>query len=348
MGRVDADEILARRMTNLLLTRTGESPADVTEWFAALQAQDLGSGKWTIGVRTGQTESEVDASIAAGEILRTWPMRGTIHFVHPANARGLLDLTGRRAFTGVKRRWDNLGLDQQTVYRAADVLQEYLQDGPRTRSACRTALEAAGINTDRVAYHLLWHTSQLGITCIGPNEGSEQTFVLLDQWAPEQRTPQDPLATLARRYFRSHGPTTLKDFQGWTGLTMSSARNGVLAADLRSDGDLFYVDADIDPIPEALLLPGFDEYLLGFKDRSLFMRPQDMQAVVPGGNGMFRATAVHRGRVLGTWSKRVLSKKVVITVTPLGSVNASTRSAFEAPLADYARYLGKTAELTWN
>lgn len=347
MGRVDADEILARRMTNLLLTRSGTSPADVTEWFGALQAQDLGSGKWTIGVRTGQTESEVDASIAAGEILRTWPMRGTIHFVNPANTRWLLDLTGTRAFHGVKRRWEILGLDQETVYRAADVLGDFLQDGPRTRSACRSALQAAGIDTSQASYHLLWHTSQLGISCIGPNEGSEQTFVLLDQWAPEQRTPEDPLATLALMYFRSHGPTTLKDFQGWTGLTMTSARQAVQAADLLNDGDLFYAEAHIDPIPEALLLPGFDEYLLGFKDRSLFMDEQDMRVVVPGGNGMFRATAVHRGRVLGTWAKKVLAKRVVVTVTPLRPVTARTRAAFEAPLAAYGRYLGKTPELTW-
>ena len=345
--RVDADEILARRMTNLLLTRTGGTPAEVTDWFGALQAQDLASGKWSIGVRTGQTEQEVDASLADGEILRTWPMRGTIHLIHPHNARWLLDLTGSRAFSGVGKRWEFLGLERDTVFRAGDILRDALADGALTRTQCLAALNDAGISTDKVAYHLLWHTSQRGISCIGPNVGNEQSYVLLDQWAPEQREPEDPAALLATMYYRSHGPTTAKDFQGWTGLTMTVARQAIEAAGLDSDGNLFYFPSSVDPLPEALLLPGFDEYLLGFKDRTLFMEPEDMNAVVPGGNGMFRATAVHRGRVIGTWLRKVLTKKVVVTVTQLRPLNASVRQAFEAPALAYAHYVGKPVELVW-
>jgi hypothetical protein len=344
---VDADEILARRMTNLLLTRPAGSPSEVAAWFGALQAQDLASGKWSIGVRTGLTEAEVDQSLVDGEILRTWPMRGTIHIIHPANARWLLQLTGVRAFSGVAKRWEYLGLDEQTVHRAADVLAETLQAGPLTRSACLAALEDSGITTDKVAYHLLWHAAQRGITCIGPNVGKEQTFVLLDQFAPHQRHPEDPLAELARMFFQSHGPTTAKDFAGWSGLTLTSARQGIERAGLDADGGMVYAPGPIEPLPEALLLPGFDEYLLGYKDRTLFMRPQDMQAVVPGGNGVFRPTAVHRGRVIGTWQRKVLARKVVLTVTPLQRVSAATRRAFERPAADYARYTGKDHQIVW-
>lgn len=340
--------MLARRMTNLLLTRQTPDPAGVADWFGALQAQDLGSGKWSIGVRTGQTEQQVDASFAAGEILRTWPMRGTIHIVHPQNTQWLLDLTGVRAFSGVQRRWEFLGIDRDLVFRAGDVLRDALQDGPLTRSACLAALNDAGIETDKAAYHFLWHTSQRGITVIGPNEGGEQTFVLLDRWAPQQRTPEDPLALLARMYFQSHGPTTAKDFQGWTGLTLTAARQGIRAADLDSDGDLFFVDGPVDPLPEALLLPGFDEYLLGFKDRTAFMAPEHMNAVVPGGNGMFRATAVYRGRVIGTWLRKVLTRRVVVTITPIVPVTATMREAFAAPAEQYAGYVGRDVDLVWD
>ncbi len=345
---MEADEILARRMTNLRLTRRTGSPAAVADWFGALQAQDLGSGKWSIGVRTGLTEAEVDASLAAGEILRTWPMRGTIHIVHPQNTRWLLELTGVRAFNGVRKRWEFLGIDREMVMRAADVLAAALQDGALPRSACLAALNTAGIDTTGTAYHDLWHTAQLGITCIGPNEDGEQTFVLLDQWAPEQRVPDDPLATLARMYFQSHGPTTVKDFQGWTGLTMTAAKQGIQAAGLSCQGNLFFVPADVDPLPQALLLPGFDEYLLGFKDRSAFLEPAHFNAVVPGGNGMFKATAVHRGRVIGTWAKKVLTRKIVVTITPFATVRASVREAFAAPAQDYAAYAGRDVDLVWN
>lgn len=342
-------DILAMRMSNLLLSRPGESPAQVTDWFGAMQAQDLASGKWSLGVRLGCTEADVDAALEAGEVLRTWPMRGTIHLVHPQNTRWLLDLTGVRAFQGVQRRWDFLGLDRQTAHRAADVLGEALQGRRLTRTQCLEVLAEAGIPAvDKGwSYHLLWHTAQLGITCIGPQVNGEQTFVLLDEWAPQQRTPEDPLATLARMYFRSHGPTTVKDFQGWTGLTMTAARRGVAAADLTCDGDLYYVPSDVVDLPKALLLPGFDEYLLGYKDRSLFMDAEHMQAVVPGGNGMFKATAVLEGRVVGTWLRKVLARKVVVTVMPLRTLNASARRSFEAPAAEYGRYLGREAELRW-
>ena len=333
------------RMSNLLLSRPGESPAQVADWFGAMQSQDVGSGKWSLGVRLGLTEAQVDQAFADGEVLRTWPMRGTIHTIHPANARWLLDLTGVRMFMGVEKRWEFLGLDRETVHKAADVLEAALQDGPLTRSECVEALHAAGIPAadNRWTYHLLWHTAQLGITCIGP----DQKFVLLNQWAPEQRRPDDPLATLARMYFQSHGPTTIKDFQGWTGLTMTDARKGVAAADLTNEGELYYVPSEIAELLPALLLPGFDEYLLGYKDRSAFLEPAHFDAVVPGGNGMFKATAVQNGRVIGTWLRKVLAKKVVITITPFGTVSAKARKAFEAPAAAYGRYLGREAELVW-
>lgn len=333
------------RMSNLLLSRPVESPSQVADWFGAMQSQDFASGKWSLGLRLGLTEAEVDEAFARPDVLRTWPMRGTIHTIHPANARWLLDLTGVRTFGGVHKRWEFLGLDRDTAYRAADVLEAALQDGPLTRGECVEALHAAGIPAaDRNwTYHLLWHTSQLGITCMGP----DQKFVLLDQWAPEQRRPDDPLATLAQMYFRSHGPTTLKDFQGWTGLTMTDVRKGVAAADLANEGDLYYVPGDIVDLPPALLLPGFDEYLLGYKDRSAFLEPAHFNAVVPGGNGMFKATAVAHGRVIGTWHRKVLSKRVVITVTPFATVTAKMRTAFEGPAMEYGRYLAREAELVW-
>jgi hypothetical protein len=337
-------------MTSLLLSRPGDSCAQVADWFGAMQSQDLGSGKWSLGLRLGLTEAQVDAALADGEVLRTWPMRRTIHTVLPANTRWLLDLTGVRAFNGVQKRWEVLGLDRDTAHRAAEVLAEALSAGPLTRTQCLAALAAKGIPAAEKgwAYHLLWHTCQLGISCIGPTVGGEQTFVLLEQWAPEQRHPDDPLAALARRYFQSHGPTTVKDFQGWTGLTMTDARKAVTAADLAQDDGLFYFPSDVADLPKALLLPGFDEYLLGFKDRSLFMAPAHFNAVVPGGNGMFKATAVHQGRVIGTWQRRMLSKKVVLTITPLVNVSVSARRAFESPAQDYSTYLGRPVDVHWS
>jgi hypothetical protein len=346
---VTPDEARGRRLTSLRLSRPGTSPAELTDWFGAMQSQDLASGMWSLGVRLpGTAQADVESAIASGEVLRTWPMRGTIHLVHPSNARWMLELTGSRALRGLSARWGYLGLDAATAERAADVLTEALRGRRLTRQECLASLQDAGIDTaGGRAYHLLWHTAQIGVTCLGPNDGSQQTFVLLDEWAPDQRTPdrQEALALLATMFFRSHGPATLADFQRWTGLTLTDCRSGVGDADLRSaelEGRMvLYAEGPVATPPGVLLLPGFDEFILGYRDRSLVLAPGHSDRIVPGGNGMFRPTVVHRGRVVGTWSRKALTRTVRITVEGFEPLKPRVRKALEAPATRYARYLGR-------
>jgi len=350
------EQAVAARLGNLRLSTPGASAADVADWCGALQAQDLTSGKWSLGVRLpGATEADIDAALAAGEVLRTWPMRGTIHLVHPRNARWLVELTGRRALLGLKARWDYLGLDRATVDKAAEVLGATLQGRRLTRSACLQALEDAGIDTSgQRSYHLLWHTAQLGITCIGPNEGTEQTFVRLDEWAPDPLTPsrEEALALLATMYFRSHGPATREDFQRWTALTATDSKQAIAEAGLDSvtvaGQPMYTVASQVPAVPPALLLPGFDEYMLGYKDRSLYMQPEHLRRVVPGGNGMFKATVVEHGRIVGIWHRKVLARSVRVTVTGFGGLSARSRTAIETPAARYAAYLDKPLDLRFD
>lgn len=342
------------RLANLRLSRSGTSARDLTDWFGAMQAQDLASGKWSLGLRLpGATERDIDAALANGEVLRTWPMRGTIHLIHPENARWMLELTGVRALQGLQKRWEYLGLDRTTIDKAADVLGQELRGKRLTRSECLARLADAGIQSGGGrSYHLLWHTAQTGVTCIGPNEGTEQTFVLLDEWAPQQRTLDrtEALTLLARMYFRSHGPTTRADFQGWTGLTAPDTKTAISAADLTratwAGREVFYIPAEYPDPPPALLLPGFDEYMLGYKDRSLFIDPAHARTIVPGGNGMFRATVVARGRVIGTWQRKVLAKRVRITLDLFSAIPKST-AAIQQQAAQYASYLDRDLELVY-
>ena len=184
-------------MAGLLLrphpTARPEDVADVVEWFGAMQAQDAASGLWSLGVRLpGATQDDVSAALERREALRTWPMRGTVHLV-PA-ARRALDAgpDGRAALAGSPRGGGSLGLTVGDGDRAVDVLGAALAGGGRlTRAECLAALRAAGLDTDgQRGYHLLWYASQRGVTCIAPHVGKEQTFVLLDEWAPDPRRPE--------------------------------------------------------------------------------------------------------------------------------------------------------------
>ena len=356
-------EALSLRMHSLLLHgRPGPRPVDVAgvvTWFGAMQAQELGSALWSLGARLpGFTADDVQAALERREALRTWPMRGTLHLVPPRDARWMLELMGQAALADAARRRAYLGLSERDADRAVEVLGEALAGGRRlTRSQCVAALADAGIDpAGQLGYHLLWYASQRGVTCVAPNIGKEQSFVLLDEWVPDPHRPEreEALATMAVRYFRSHGPATRQDFAGWTGLAMADVRRGIaaageaLAAVRVDDREMFLDPALLDGDrtgatgdgPPWLALPGFDEYLLGFKDRSLMLADEHKRAVLPGGNGIFQWTIVRDGRVIGTWRRTAGKTRVTVEVRPLVRLAAADRARIEAALQPYASFVG--------
>ena len=200
-------------------------------------------------------------------------------------------------------------------------------------------------------YHLLWYASQQGVTAIAPHVGKDQTFVLLDDWVPAPNRPEraEALGIIAVRYFRGHGPATRKDFAGWTGLTMTDCRTGIavagddlVAVDVEGAEMIMAAAALSSPAPDDrwLALPGFDEYLLGFKDRSMMAGPAQLAAVIPGGNGVFQSTLVRGGRVMATWKRTTGRKGVTVVVQPLSEFTSRDRHNAEAALQLYADYLG--------
>jgi len=351
---MDEATALSLRMTNLLLRGGGPATvAGVVEWFGAMQAQDVNSGLWSLGVRLGAPLAEINAALERREVLRTWPMRGTVHFVPAADAHWMLDLMGVRVLAGAAKRRETLGLDEKTVDRAVEILGATLAGGGRlTRSECLTALTEGGIElAGQRGYHLLWYSAQRGVTAIAPHVGKEQTFVLLDEWVPEPRRPEreEALGLIAERYFRSHGPATRKDFAGWTGLTMADCKIGIAAA----GAALSTVEVDgvemitgVEPPgatagdDEWLALPGFDEYLLGYKDRSMMADPAQLAAIIPGGNGVFQSTIVRGGRVVATWKRTLGRKAVTVTVQPLTTFSAKDHRRAAEALEPFAAYLG--------
>jgi hypothetical protein len=346
-------------MTSLLLRDhpggRPDSVAGVVEWFGAMQAQDMASALWSLGVRLPAfTVGDVSAALERGEAIRTWPMRGTVHLVPPADAHWMLDLMGVRALAGAARRRATIGLDEKTAERGVEVLAAALAGGGRlTRAQCLTALSAAGVTlAGQQGYHLLWYASQKGVTCITPHIGKEQTFALLDDWAPKPNRPErdEALGIIARRYFRSHGPATRADLQRWTGLTAADVKKGIAVAGdtLAVDGDLIVDpavrDAAIGAVDDWVALPGFDEYMLGYKDRALMLDPAHFEAIVPGGNGVFQATIVHAGRVAGIWKRTLGRKAVTVDVTALVPLD---RERAEAALQPYARFVGLPLQVRW-
>ena len=302
-------------------------PEDLVAWMGFVQAQDYLGSLWALGLRLENfTEADVEKALADRSIVRTWPARGTLHFVAAQDVRWMLELLTPRVIAGTAGRYRQLGLDEDTFSQSRKVLAEALKGGNRLlRNAMNQVLESANISTaGQRGIHILGRMAQEGLICFGPREGKQHTFVLLEEWVPAAKTmPRDQtLGELARRYFTSHGPALLQDFVWWSGLTTANARAGLEMAaphleQTMIEGRTYWQSRSAPDLPEALatprLLPAFDEYLVGYTDRTSVLEQQYIKQTNAGG-GILNPTIIIDEQVVGTW-KRTL-KKDSVTITP--------------------------------
>ncbi len=152
----------------------------------------------------------------------------------------MLDLMTPRVLAGAASRRARLGLDAVALERARQAAVDALAGGRRrSRAELFSVWEGVGLSTaGQRGYHMLWHLAQTGLVCFGPVGDGEQLLVLLDEWILHPRRPErdEALGELARRYFASHGPATLKDFMRWTNLVAADARVGLALSHVRVHG----------------------------------------------------------------------------------------------------------------
>lgn len=348
-----------RLIAQRIATPAGATPAETVRCMLALQAQDFPGVKWSVGLRQrGGTEAAVEAACDAGEIVRSWPMRGTLHLVAAEDLPWMLRLTTPRSVASAGARRAYLGIADLDVERARDIAVAALTGGGiRRREALLAAIEAGGVSTrGQRGYHLLWYLAQTGTLVLGPADGRQQTFVLLDEWVrhPRRLEYDEALGELARRYFASHGPATAKDLARWSGLTLAEVRTGIHVAgsslaQLEVDGNSYHLAPDtLDAAPRAApvrLLPGFDEYVLGYQGRTAILAPEHSQAIVPGGNGMFKATIVVDGEVVGTWRHTIKARETVVDAAPFEPLTRPVRAGLREAVEAYGAFLGQPATL---
>lgn len=341
-----------RRASHALAASRFSNEADLVRWMLALQAQDYPGVLWSIGRRVpGATQASVERALAAGDIVRSWPMRGTLHVVAPDDLGWMLAITRRRTATTMARRQAQLELSSHDLAAVADRARSALHGGGiLRRSDLLAAFEAAGISTSgQRGYHLLLHLAVNAMIVFGPIDGKHQTFALFDEWIRESRALEgdEALAEFARGYFRGHGPATDRDFAWWASLPLSEARTGIAAAGLASrmvGGETYYLDPDVHAASSSvavLALPGFDEYVLGYQDRSVSLPASLSEQVIPGNNGLFRPTIVVDGHVVGTWSRTERATTVDIELDVLPQLDAPTRELVEREFERYAAFIGK-------
>jgi hypothetical protein len=337
------------------------TPEAVVTHLGAVQAQEYPGALWSIGLRiAGATRADVEGAIVERAIVRTWPMRGTLHFVPAADARWMLELLTPRIIKGTAALHRQLELDAPALRRSRTLVGRALTREPvLPRGALYAALEQGGVSTTSLrGIHILRRLSMDRMICQGPHAERQPTFTLFDEWIHTSRQLErdDALRTLAERYFRSHGPAALRDFVYWTGLTVADAKIGLHLAQpslervTTGDGELWMSNeprgTDV-PASAAHLLPGFDELMAGYKDRSAMVAPRHAGGIVSSPNGVFASTLVLDGQVCGTWRRSSSANAVVLEAAPFSRLSAAQKKSFDAPRARYADFLGMPASITW-
>jgi hypothetical protein len=356
------NDLIQQRLANQRLTRSSlRTPGEVVSWLGAMQSQDYPGAKWAIGLRAAVTDEDVDRACDEGAIVRTHILRQTWHFVARDDIRWMLALSGPRVNAISAHYYRKMELDERTFTRSRNVFERALRDGRSlTRPELGLALRRAGITASGIRLAFLMLRAELdAVICNGPRRGTRQTYALLEERVPPAPPLDrgDALAELARRYFTSHGPATLRDYVWWSGLTVRDAKAGIdlagsslirhevedftyWSADQSSPSDRRTPQADASPL--AHLLPNYDEYLIAHKDRHL---------VVSRGSGdgvtRIKDPFVHHvvidGRLAGSWTRSVKNGSVHVSCAMYTRPTAATARVIDAAVARLGRFMNCAA-----
>ncbi len=345
------DRIVARRLRNQRITSSREPDvAALVAWFGAVQAQDFGASTWAVGLRTrGQASATtVAAAIDEGRILRTHVMRPTWHLVAAGDIRWLLALTAPRVHRALQWGHTQLGTDARLLVRAMKTIERALTaHAALTRRELADHLARTGMPLGGTALALVvMHAELEAVICSGPRRGKQGTYALLDRRvaATTPLSRDEALAQLTTRYFRSHGPATVRDFAWWSGLTATDARRGLDIVRARSetiDGLTYWSvtpSRDAPPAAGVRLLPVYDEYLVAYRDLAAVPRGQTRWGVLP-------QACVVDGQVAGVWKPTRERDRLVVRVMPERPLGCRERASLEEAVARYGAFHGRPATL---
>jgi hypothetical protein len=320
---VDTELVRMRLVAQRLVGQKNADAHAAAAFLGAAQGQDLPGVIASITLRLDPpSASQVLAAFDAGTIVRAYPMRGTVFVLAAEDARWMTELCAPGPLRAQIGRRGRLGLDQAQVDAARTVLEEAAGDEGIGRKDLFSAWARRGISPDGGrGYHLLSHLVQSGVAVFGRWDGTDNAVHVADTWLPsgtslDERFDGDRVAATAallKRYLSSHGPATLREFAWWSKLPLTGIREalGLVEGELESCGEDRWSRPGLrDELAAAgrgsealLLLPGFDELVLGYPDRTVLIPKEHHPRLVPGNNGVFRRSVVRRGRAVGLWKR---------------------------------------------
>lgn len=359
-------DLITQRLHSQHLTGTPlANPHQAVAWLGAVQSQDYHGAKWALAQRLdGATNASLDDAFNRGDFLRTHILRPTWHFVTPGDIRWMLQLTAPRVHRSMAGPLRQAGLDGPSLTRHMNVIANALRGGNAlTRAEIFEAFTQGGIAASgQTGGNILMYAELEGLIANGPLSGKQHTYMLLDERAPAPTSTFDrdeALATLAVRYFQSHGPGTPRDLSWWSSLSLTDCRRAVELASAELDSvDIkgvtwwageFPADTPDVARPHVRLLPNYDEYFSrdGRFERYHGPPTPKLQAFLDDGRFSGHHIVID-GLLRGTWLRQVTTKAIRITIDPFDDYTSDERAAVETQAAHHARFMNLPLDLTWT
>ena len=356
--RIAQMDIARQRLhRTFLVDRRWTTGSDVVRALGAVQAQDYEGAKWALSMRTtAATDAAIEREFESGAILRTHVLRPTWHFVDPTDIRWMLALTGPRVMKTMATYDRKLGLDERVFRRSNAALTKALRDADLTRTELKAVLEpkvgplGGGVAGVQRTAHLMMRAELEGVICSGPRRGKQFTYALLDRRVRSAAIldRDEALLELTRRYFRTRSPATPQDFSWWSGLPMADVRRGIdlARAELESVsiGDVAYWvhgDTPSRAKPSAWLLPNYDEFFIGYRDRSAIGVRLDSVKSVTGGNALIANVIAMDGQLVGGWRRTLGTDRIRLDLQVLARLSVAEQKRLLAEVRRYEAFAGK-------
>lgn len=335
----------------------------------------MAAAELSIGERVeGITQPDVrDALWRDRTLVKAWTLRGTLH-LHPAEELPQWYAATRAvspAEPQILEAWvdpkgelhPTLGPSDVEEIRAAvlDALDGHclLREELAARVVERVGPKAQGRLLSGFAF---FGGAEL---CQGPPQGSRITLARPDQWVEpwEEVDEQEALREVCRRYLRTYGPTTPKDLREWLAsrqFKVADARAlfDSIATELELvdvEGHAAYVLSGDSDFPRSAasvrLLPEYDVYVMGFRERDHLVPEEIRRQVAAHGRGKYEGPAGVRflmidGIAAGLWERKKRGKRLELQVTPARKLTRAERAELDTEAERIGAFLGLEPVLT--
>lgn len=319
--------------------------------MGAMQAQDRLMVNWALGLRlSGATLKDICLAMDLGQIIRTHVLRPTWHLAPARDLPWMIALTSPYIKSGMNSRLQQLSLDARTLSRSCEVIAKSLGEHTAlSREQLMIILRQENIPTDENrSSHILMHAELEMLICSGPLIDGKPTYTLFEKRipGPNRLSPEESLAELTKRYFRSHGPATLDDFSWWSGLSIKLARNGIemnrngMILATSGNREYWMYETNLLSQKSVHILPAFDEYLISYKDRRELLAAGLKKKVISS-NGIFYPLILQDGIVIGSWSRKQKKNSLNIQVSLASIPSVKLRKEILEQFELYGRFCGQ-------